>query len=85
MVKKADGSLGKISSVENLDTPNNPNNFIGVKKEHITVIRKKPTTPPILEMKRTNRSGQLVVNVDYPNTDSSGNLIGGFVSQSRSK
>tara|TARA_Y100001938_G_scaffold151002_1_gene244999 strand:+ start:2164 stop:9489 length:7326 start_codon:yes stop_codon:yes gene_type:complete len=80
MVKKADGSLGKISSVENLDTPNNPNNFIGVKKEHITVIRKKPTTPPILEMKRTNRSGQLVVNVDYPNTNSSGNLIGGFVS-----
>ena len=80
MVKKANGSLGTISSVENLDTPNNSDNFIGVKKEHITVIRKKPTTPPTLEMKRTNRSGQLVVNVDYPNTNSSGNLIGGFVS-----
>ena len=51
--------------------------FADVKKEHITVIRKKPTTPPVLIMSNTDREGQTSFeNLNYPVDDGVG---GGFV------
>ena len=52
--------------------------FADIKKEHITVIRKKPTTPPSLIMSDTDRDGITSFNLDYPVDDG---VSGGFVNE----
>jgi hypothetical protein len=86
MVKKSNGDLTSILNVEDLGTTyNTAQNYGHVEKEHITVIRKKPTNPPNLEMKETTRLGATTVNINYPqvtdlDNDGEGEILGGFVS-----
>ena len=87
-VNNANNNLVPITSVETLgvntdaividgDQELSPMfHFADVKKEHITVIRKKPTTPPTLIMSDTDRDSDNTFNLDYPIDDGVG---GGFV------
>ena len=47
-----------------------------LKEEHITVIRKAPTTAPTLDMKRTTRDGVLTYNIsDFAMVNSENNIV----------
>ena len=61
------GDLVPINEVEpTVDTTD-------LKKEHITVIRKAPTTAPVISMRNTERTG--VVNFSLSSADDAGNIF----------
>jgi len=79
-VNNAQNELVPITSVENFDIGFPDYHFADIKKEHITVIRKKPTTPLSLTMSEFGRDGDLQFELEYPILDPNSNLlIGGFV------
>tara|TARA_A100001391_G_scaffold175821_1_gene138762 strand:- start:5134 stop:11928 length:6795 start_codon:yes stop_codon:yes gene_type:complete len=86
-VNDPNNDLLPITSVENLGLNDEATAFADdvdiifhhadVKKENVTVIRKKPVTPPSLIMSDTDRPGMSSFTIDYPIEDGVG---GGFVS-----
>jgi len=85
-VKNAQNEFVNITEVENYNDTSlsaSVNAHGDVEKEHVTVIRKKPTSPPMLEMSPSDREGLVEFEIQYPETieDDNGEdyQLGGFI------
>jgi len=85
-VKNAQGELVNVTEVENYNDTSlsaSVDAHGDVEKEHVTVIRKKPTSPPTLEMSPSDREGPIEFDIQYPetitNNDGEDYLLGGFI------
>ena len=85
-VKNAQGEFVNVTEVENYNDTTLSGSVDAhgdIEKEHVTVIRKKPTSPPTLEMSPSDREGPIEFDIQYPETILDSNnedyQLGGFI------